>query len=179
DLLDAIVWTEVMRLLGDPTLIQQELDRRLAAARAASPTRQRGQALQRGLVRVRTRIERSVSAYQEGLLSLEQLRDRMPALRQRAQTLHAELQSIADQTREGASYLRLAETLSAFLGRLRVAADTLDIAERQRIVRLIVKEVLVDGDTIIIRHCIPAPSGPPTGSGPDDGRASARLDCNR
>jgi len=40
DLLDEIVWTEVIRLLEDPTLIQQELDRRLAAARVADPTRQ-------------------------------------------------------------------------------------------------------------------------------------------
>ena len=32
DLLDQIVWTEVIRLLEDPTLIQQELDRRLGEA---------------------------------------------------------------------------------------------------------------------------------------------------
>ena len=100
-----------------------------------------------------------LTAYQEDLLSLEQLRERMPALRQREQTLRTELQAIADQTRERAAYLRLAETLSAFLARLRVAADTLDILERQRIVRLVVKEVLVGDDTIVIRHCIPVPSG--------------------
>ena len=34
DLLDEVVWTEVIRLLEDPALIQQELDRRLAAAQA-------------------------------------------------------------------------------------------------------------------------------------------------
>src|SRR5437870_6537163 len=38
DLLDQIVWAEVIRLLEDPTLIQQELDRRLAAARLCDPT---------------------------------------------------------------------------------------------------------------------------------------------
>src|SRR5712692_5940364 len=37
DLLDQIVWSEVVRLLEDPTLIQQELDRRLAAARSSDP----------------------------------------------------------------------------------------------------------------------------------------------
>ena len=40
-LLDQIVWTEVIRLLEDPALIQQELDRRLAAARSSDPTKQR------------------------------------------------------------------------------------------------------------------------------------------
>src|SRR5206468_721395 len=135
DLLDQIVWTEVIRLLEDPSLIQQELDRRLAAARAADPTKQRQQTVQRDLVRVDKSIERVLIAYQEDLLSLEQLRERMPSLRQREQALRAELQSIADQTRERTMYLQLAESLSAFLARLRVAADTLDIVERQRLVR--------------------------------------------
>src|SRR6267154_1785390 len=39
ELLDQIVWAEVVRLLEDPALIQQELDRRLAAARTSDPTR--------------------------------------------------------------------------------------------------------------------------------------------
>ena len=167
DLLDQIVWTEVMRLLEDPLLVQQELDRRLAAARAADPTKAREQTVQLDLVRVGKSIERLLTAYQEDLVSLEQLRERMPRLREREQALRAELQAIADQTRDRAAYLRLAETLSAFLARLHEAADTLDILERQRIVRLVVKEVLVDDDTIVIRHSIPVSSGlPPRGSSP-------------
>ena len=39
ELLDQVVWSEVVRLLEDPTLIRQELDRRLAAARFADPTK--------------------------------------------------------------------------------------------------------------------------------------------
>jgi site-specific DNA recombinase len=74
DLLDQIVWTEVIRLLEDPTLIQRELDRRLGAARAADPTQQREQTVRRDLVRVGKSIERVLTAYQEDLLSLEQLR---------------------------------------------------------------------------------------------------------
>ena len=179
DLLDDLVWAEVIRLLEDPTLIRQELDRRLAVARAADPSTQREQALHRDLVRVRKSIERVLTAYQEDLLSLEQLRERMPLLRQREQALRTDLQSISDQTRERAAYLRLAETLSAFLARIRVAADTLDIAERQRIVRLVVKEVLVDGDTIVIRHCIPVPPDPPNGSDPQGTEPSDKIDDDR
>ena len=162
--MDQIVWTEVIRLLEDPTLIQQELDRRLAVARAADPTKAREQTVQRELVRVGKSIERLLTAYQEDLVSLEQLRERMPRLREREQTLRTELHAMTEQTRDRAAYLRLAETLAAFLTRLRGAADTLDIGERQRIVRPVVKDVLVGADTIVIRHCIPVPSGPPHGS---------------
>jgi site-specific DNA recombinase len=157
DLLDQIVWAEVIKLLEDPTLIQQELDRRLAAARSSDPAKKREQGLQRELVHVGKGIERLLSAYQEALMSIEQLRERMPGLRQREQALRAELQAIADQANDRAVFLRLAENLTAFLARLRGAADTLSMTERQRIVRLVVKDVLIGDDTITIRHSISVP----------------------
>ena len=132
--------------------------------------------MERDLARVGKTIERLLTAYQEELVSLEQLRERMPLLRQREQALRHELNALVEQTRDRAAHLRLAETLSAFLTRLRSAAETLDVLERQRIVRLLVKEVIVSDDTIVIRHCIPVPSGPsPTASGPN-GRADALTD---
>ena len=151
--------------MEDPTLIQQELDRRLAAARASDPTKKREQSLQRELIQVGKGIERLLTAYQEGLLSIEQLRQRMPALRNREQMLRSELQAITDQINDRAAFLRLAETLTAFLARLRSNAEMLDVAERQRIVRLVVKEVLVGENDITIRHSIPIPSGPPSNGG--------------
>jgi site-specific DNA recombinase len=165
DLLDQIVWGEVVRLLEDPTLIQQELDRRLLAARSSDPTKKREQSLQRELIRVGKSVGRILTAYQEDLFSLEQLRERMPALRHREQQLRSELQAIADQANDRENFLRLAETLTAFLGRLRGAADTLDIIERQRIVRLIVKDVLIGDDRIVIRHCIPVGNASPPENG--------------
>jgi len=116
------------------------------------------------LVHVGKGIERLLSAYQEALMSIEQLRERMPGLRQREQALRAELQAIADQANDRAAFLRLAENLTAFLARLRGAADTLSITERQRIVRLVVKDVLIADDTITIRHSISFPQqAPPPG----------------
>ena len=105
-------------------------------------------------------------------MSIEQLRERMPALHNREQMLRIELQAIADQINDRAAFLRLAETLTAFLTRLHSAAETLNVAERQRIVRLVVKEVLVGENDITIRHSIPIPSNSPpnggsTSPGPD------------
>jgi len=177
ELLDQIVWTEVIRLLEDPALIQQELDRRLVAARNADPTRKREQSLQRELTHVGKGIDRLLNAYQEELLSIEQLRERMPGLRQRQQTLQAELQAIADQSHDRVAFLRLAETLTAFLARLRSAAETLNVIERQRIVRLLVKDVLVGEDTITIRHSIPIPSGPPKNGDPEASDGQNYLLC--
>ncbi len=159
DLLDEVVWTEVVRLLENPQLIQGELERRLATAREADPTKRHEEALRRELARIGKSIDRLLTAYQEGLLSLDELRERMPNLRRRQQADHAELQAIVDQSVDRATYLRLAESLTTFLTRLRSSADALDISERQRVLRLLVKEILVGDDKIIIRHCIPLPTG--------------------
>ena len=131
-----------------------------------------------GTARVGKSLERLLSAYQEELLLLEQLRERVPSLRQREQTLRAELQAVVDQTGDRAKFLQLAETTAAFLGRLRDSAHTLDVIERQRIVRLVVKEILIGDDNIVIRHCIPIASTPPSSGGPpapsrSDGTPSA------
>ena len=173
DLLDAVVWAEIVRLLEDPELIHNELDRRLAAAREADPTKRREEALRRDLVRIRKCIDRLLTAYQEGLLSLDDLRERMPNLRRREQADNAELQAVVDQSVDRTAYLRLAETLATFLTRLRSSAGALDVLERQRVLRLLVKEILVCDDKIIIRHCIPLPMAP--GDGPTAGSADAAL----
>ena len=156
------------------------MDRRLEAARNSSPTKRRLETLSRDLIRVRKSMERLLTAYQEELLSLDELRVRMPPLRQREQAMHAELQAISLQTEDRAAYLQLAETLTAFLERLRSNADTLDMGQRQRIMRLLVKEVIVGKDLITIKHSIPGKAaqtgGNPQSSKPPTQHNTTQID---
>ena len=160
DQLDDIVWTEVVRLLEDPALIGAEIDRRLEAARASDPNQKRENDLRHRLTRIRKSLDRLVTAYQEDLITIEELRARTPDLRRQEQALSRELHLAENRARDQDTWLRLAETLTGFLDRLRVSAKTLDIDERQRIVRLLVKEVQVTEDTITIHHSIPIPGSP-------------------
>ena len=153
--LDAIVWDEVMRLLDDPTLVQAELDRRLAAARQADPCRQRVEDLSRQQIWLAHSIERLVTAYQQDLVILDELRDRMPTLRQQQQALAAEREALELASADQARYLRLSETLTDFRATLRARSDTLDVSQRQQIVRLVVKEIRVGLDTLTICHSLP------------------------
>jgi site-specific DNA recombinase len=155
DYLDEFVWREIIRLLEDPALVQAEIDRRLAEAQAADPLRHREQSLRHQQVRLHNGIERLLTAYQEQLLSLEQLRERMPALRKQQQTIEAELQSLALAATDQSRYLRVMETLAEFCTKLHARADALDVTEKQKIARLLVKEILVGRDAIVIRHSIP------------------------
>jgi site-specific DNA recombinase len=165
DYLDQFVWSEIIRLLEDPELVQAEIDRRRAAARNADPLRKRQEELRREQVRIEKNSERLVTAYQEELVTLSQLRQRMPALQKQAQALASELQSLEMAAVDEAKYLQLAEGLGGFRTKLRVRADTLDIALRQQILRLVVKEILVGADTITLRHSIPIPQSGPGSNG--------------
>jgi site-specific DNA recombinase len=165
DYLDQLVWSEIIRLLEDPELVQAEIDRRRAAARNADPSRKRGEELRREQVRIENNSERLVTAYQEGLVTLPQLRQRMPLLQKQAQAVGSELQSLEMAAVDEAKYLQLAESLGAFRTKLRARADTLDIAVRQQILRLVVREVLVGADTITLRHSIPIPQSGPGSNG--------------
>lgn len=173
EIVDDVVWREVVKLLETPQLIQTELDRRLTAAREADPHKRREAALRRDLTRIQKTKDRLMTAYQEDLISLDELRQRMPDFRHREQLYLSELKSLQDQLANRAAYLQLAETLSSFLARLRTSAQTVDVIERQRIVRLLVKEVLVSDDTITIRHSIPITNHPPGGTGPSSAPTGA------
>jgi len=162
DELDPLVWAEVRLLLEDPALVRGEIDRRLAAVRSEHPAARRRETLERDLTRAEQATARLIEAYQEQLISLEELRTRMPTLRTRQTTLRAQLDSLDAELHDAETYLQLADTLDAFLGRLTDGLDQLDIAGQQRVLRLVVREVLVGGDddTVTIRHSIPTPNHP-------------------
>jgi site-specific DNA recombinase len=179
DSFDELIWQQLLRLLEDPTLIQTEIDRRMEEAKKADPLRQREAHLHREQLRLQKNIDRLVTAYQEELVTLEQLRRRMPELRRQEHAAHSELQSLQMAAEDQSRYLRLADTLGDFRARLRATADKLNVAARQKILRLLVKEILVGTNTITIRHSIPlthsAPGSDPTPGPPAEPSESTRA----
>ncbi len=156
---DELVWTRVLGLLEDPTLIQTEIDRRLQTMRATHPATGRRDALARDLTRAQTALRRLLDGYQEQLITLEELRTRTPELRKREATVQAQLDALDADLHDAEIYLKLTETLDGFRTRLAANAESLTIDQRQQIIRLVVREVLIGEDDITIRHSIPIPTG--------------------
>ena len=155
DYLDDVVWGQVTALLADPALVQGELDRRLTEMRAANPATSERARLDRDMSRTSKAIARLVQAYQEDLLTLGELRTRMPDLRAKQTSLQASLDALEARLIDRDTYLKLAENLESFLARLRDTADTATIENRQKVLRSVVKEVLVGPERVTIRHSIP------------------------
>jgi Recombinase/Resolvase, N terminal domain/Recombinase zinc beta ribbon domain len=155
DYLDTVVWDHITGLLASPALIRAEIDRRLDQLRTADPTTAAQQRLQQALTKASASITRLIKAYQEQLISLDELRERMPELRARETSLRGQLDTLAAQLIDREAYLKLATGLEDFLAHLRTNADTATVPEQQRVLRLLVKDVLIGPDTILIRHSIP------------------------
>lgn len=155
DYLDGVIWKQLIELFEDPELIRQEIQRRIKEIQDSNPTRKRREVLDREIVRQQKGIEKLLDAYQEGLLRLDELRSRLPALRSRSEALQSELRSLDATAVDKETFLRLADNIGNFLERLRSTANTLDVVERQKVLRLVVKEILVHKETIKIKHSIP------------------------
>jgi site-specific DNA recombinase len=86
----------------------------------------------------------------------------MPALRKRRSTLRAQLDALDAELHDAETYLQLADTLEGFLGRLADGLDQLTLEEQQRILRLVVREVLIGGDddNVTIRPSSVSNAGP-------------------
>ena len=176
DYLDTVVWDHITGLLADPALIRTEINLRLEQHRTADPATAQRQRIDNGLATAGTAITRLIAAYQEQLISLDELRDRMPELRARETSLRHQLDALESQLADREVYLKLADNLEEFLTGLRDKTATATIAERQRVLRLLVKDVLVGPDKITIRHSIPV-RGRTNDSSDTDAEGEMSPDC--
>ena len=155
DSLDELVWAHVIGLLENPVLINEEIERRHQEALKSRSTQRRRETLVKEVTHVRKGMNKLLDAYQEGLMELEELRKRMPMLRKQEQLLNSQLQSLETKALEQSYLLELSIKTEDFLKSLRQSSKKLSVLERQKVIRLIVKEVLVGLDQITIKHSIP------------------------
>ena len=161
DYLDTVVWDHITTLLADPALVRAEISKRLEQARTADPaTRQRKQ-LELALAKAGTGITAMIEAYAEQLITIDELRAKMPHLRARETSLRGQIDALDAQAADRDACLTLAGDLEGFLAQLRSNAATATVEDRQRVLRLLVKDILIGPEKITIRHRIPTrPGGP-------------------
>lgn len=155
DYLDALVWDHITRLLSQPQLVVDEICRRLEELKNTHPALGQKEQLEAELNHLTKARLRIVEAYQEGLIDIAELRQRGQLLRQRELAMKAQIHSLEAQMVDAQRYLQLTENVHSFLGRLEAAASTLSIPDRQKVLRLLVKQIEVGHDSIVIKNSIP------------------------
>ncbi|MFE3281398.1 recombinase family protein [Nocardia sp. NPDC059239] len=155
DYLDTVVWDHITGLLADPSLIRTEIDKRLDAAKSSDPVVAQRKRLDTTLAKTRSGIAAMIEAFGEQLITIDELRVRMPELRARETNLRHQIDALDAQQADREGYLALANDLQGFLTQLRTNAETATIGERRRVLKLLVKDVLIGPEKITIRHRIP------------------------
>ena len=157
DYLDTIVWEHITGLLANPTLIRAEIDR--GSTSCAPPTPPPSNATPRaGLAKATASINRLINAYQEQLISLDELRERMPDSHPRDQPAQPARGS-PHPTRRPRGLPQARQRPRGLPRPAREQAAAATVAEQQRVLRLLVKDVLIGPDRII--HPPQHPHRPP------------------
>ena len=155
DYLDDLVWSQVIELLENPEVIRTEIDRRVQQAQQSNPMQVRKESLVKEQIRIKSGMDRLLDAYQEGLLPLTDLRQRIPDLKKREAALRSELESLEMNFIDQQQRLQLTENLEELMKRLHQSVNSLNLTDRQKVLRLVVKEILVSPMGITIKHSIP------------------------
>jgi len=154
DYLDGVVWRQIQELLEDPALIQREVEKRVEQTRNASPVLKQKEAIVKQRNKLSQSMDKLLDAYQEGLITIAQLRIRMPELQRRLNATEKELENLKTHELALDQRLQLLDVQS-FTSQLGQNVNHLDIKEKKKILKLLVKEVIVGDDLIDIRHSIP------------------------
>jgi len=155
DYLDELVWGEIIKLLENPQLIQKEIDRRIYEAGNTGAAQKDKLILKKEITRVQKSIDKLLDAYQENLITLAELRKRVPELRKRENTKQKELENQEAQVADKKRFIELTYNIDSFVKQLKETSKNLTIEQKQNILRMIVKEIIVGENEIKIKHSIP------------------------
>lgn len=153
--LDALVWTHIIELLKNPQLIEKEIERRANEDKSTLQEKSRLKELERELLRLSKARDKLLDAYQDGeCLTLDGLKERLKAIDLKQKAASKEKSSLEvllvneDKIRNIKMHI---EHLQEQLER----SESLSIRDRQNVLRLLIDEIVITGDQVEIKHCIP------------------------
>jgi site-specific DNA recombinase len=163
DALDGYVFEQVRHALLRPEVLLA--GENAVTARAPAPD---DELLAAQLARLRRRAEsaqgehhRLVDLYQAGMIDLVELQRRAKELDSRRQKLDTEQHALTEERDTLAKDNRLRHRIGAFAKNVSAALDNLEFADRQKLLRLMIEEVVVTGWDVEIRLRIPLDEPPP------------------
>ena len=149
DMLDGVVWQEVLDLLNNPSRLEAEYQRR-AQEPETGPTVQALQQAQKRITNLRRGTARIIDGYADGLIEKTEFE---PRIRDRSARL-ARLEGEADRL-EGEEaalqQLRLViGRLEDFARQIESGLDSMDEGERRELIRTLVKRVEIDESEVTV-----------------------------
>jgi site-specific DNA recombinase len=171
--LDAVVWKALCDWLQQPQMLLKEVETWQMSRQNSQAAQQQAARLEASCRHLQGQIDRLIDAYQQGAIGVEELKARRERLEASLQATRARVEHLEVQHADGARLERLSADIAAFAAAIRDGLETLDFAGRQRLVRLLVERVIVQGEDVTIEHVVPL-SGRFMGLRPEDRRVRLR-----
>ncbi len=157
DFLDEFVWNHLRSLLLRPGLLEDQL-RQQRQAGSASPVSYEKQfaSIERHIEAQNRRLDRLLDLYEDGSLDKHAFQERQRALQTRVDALRREHDDLARQQRDTTREASLLEGVDLFRSVVQAGAERASFDDRQRICRLVIERIDVDGEDVVIKHILPA-----------------------
>ena len=167
DHLDEYVWTAVRRVIEDPARMSDEWTRRGDSDTEQSRLQEQLDASSKAMAKQERVLQRLVDAYQAEAIGLDDLKERSRRIRGRIDQLEDEQAQLQTQLNDATALREVVARMKTFAQTVRTRLDDVAWDERQRLIRLLVARVEIDGQgaTVVFR----IPSASPDRE-PDDGQ---------
>ena len=161
--LDALVWQDLCRVLSDPALITHELERAQMGAWLPQALHARRQTLRDVLAQLERQQARLLDLYLAEVIEREEFARRRKEVAQSQQGLTQQLRQLDTQAQQHVNVAALSQGIEAFCQRLQPTLDQLTFAQRRQLVELLIDRVIVNDTQVEIRSVVPTgPKGETT-----------------
>jgi site-specific DNA recombinase len=157
------VWSEVRKLLRDPSRLSSELERRRKASPETMPDLAESE---RRLKILRGRLDRLIDAYTSDLLERSEFESRIVPLRDQHDREAAAVASLRGATNESDTTTALT-TLAHLSEAVTARLDTATAAFQRELIELLVKRIEVTQKEVRIVYKVPSPPFPNSPASPN------------
>ncbi|MDA8337006.1 MAG: recombinase family protein, partial [Peptococcaceae bacterium] len=160
---ESVVWEAVSDLLRNPEVLHKEYERRLAENGTPGATDEEQRRMDAEVRKLKKQEDRLLDAYQAGMIEMDVLKERMGTIKAQKKALEDRRQALENQQRQN---LRIQDALAAlenFREEVGGSLDSLDFQGRQKVLRTVLDQVVVDGNSLQIKAIIPPEVGPGNG----------------
>jgi len=154
EVLDELVYAEVVQMLQNPILLRQEFQRREKESKNAEDAEREEITIKKEFETLKKERERLLDAYQSGILDLEALSQRNQGLDKRRIILDRNIKALQASRLEKESGTNWEKIFEKTLERIKQSSTELPFKEKQQLIRLIVEKIVVNKEEIKIMHCI-------------------------
>ena len=152
NLIEPLVWNAVTELLDNPLLIADAWQSREEESRGEMDEADR---LEQRLRKLERQWIRLLDAFQDELLTKDELVKRKSRIDSERQTLQERVDRLRHQHRQEQVKEQMLDDFTAFCAKIRTSLDDPTPAVQQEVIRLLIDHIVVADDTIVIKHIIP------------------------